>query len=76
MDTPYNGAEGGYLYIHGGPYTAEDELYRRFGVSSYKLIRREHYQVVLRFLEDWRTVLGIVAARNSRQRNSRLGAVD
>jgi hypothetical protein len=29
--TPYNGAEGGYLYIHGGPYTAEDELYGRFG---------------------------------------------
>jgi hypothetical protein len=30
-DTPYNSAEGGYLYIHGGPYTAEDELYSRFG---------------------------------------------
>ena len=29
-DTPY-GAEGGYLYIHGGPYTAEDALYGRFG---------------------------------------------
>ncbi len=27
---PYNGQEGGYLYIHGGPYTADDELYRRF----------------------------------------------
>jgi predicted HD phosphohydrolase len=27
-------------------------------------------------LEDWRTVLGIVAARNSRLPNSRLGAVD
>lgn len=30
-DTPYNGREGGYLYIHGGPYEAEDELYDRFG---------------------------------------------
>lgn len=30
-DTPYNGREGGYLYIHGGPYDAEDELYGRFG---------------------------------------------
>lgn len=30
-DTPYNGQEGGYLYVHGGPYTAEDELYHRFG---------------------------------------------
>jgi len=30
-DTPYNGREGGYIYIHGGPYEAEDELYGRFG---------------------------------------------
>lgn len=30
-NTPYNGREGGYLYVNGGPYTAEDELYRRFG---------------------------------------------
>lgn len=30
QNTPYNGAEGGYLYIHGGPCTAEDELYKRF----------------------------------------------
>jgi hypothetical protein len=30
------------------------ELYRRFGVSSYKLIRQEHYQTVLDFLERWR----------------------
>jgi hypothetical protein len=31
IGTPYNGAEGGYSYIHGGPYTADDELYSRFG---------------------------------------------
>jgi antirepressor protein len=30
------------------------ELYRRFGVSSYKLIRQEQYQTVLDFLERWR----------------------
>lgn len=29
-DTPFNGRDGGYLYIHGGPYRAEDELYYRF----------------------------------------------
>ncbi len=34
------------------------ELYRRFGVSSYKLIRREQYEAVLTFLEDWRKVSG------------------
>ena len=30
------------------------ELYRRFGVSSYKNIRLEQYSQVLQFLEDWR----------------------
>jgi hypothetical protein len=30
-NTPYNGREGGYLYVDGGPYSVEDELYRRFG---------------------------------------------
>jgi ORF6C domain len=30
------------------------ELYRRFGVSSYKNIRLEQYEKVLTFLEDWR----------------------
>src|SRR5882762_722389 len=30
------------------------ELYRRFGVSSYKNIRIEHYEKVLQFLEVWR----------------------
>ena len=31
------------------------ELYRRFGVSSYKLIPQSKYQAVLAFLDDWRT---------------------
>ena len=30
------------------------ELYRRFGVSSYKNIRAGQYEAVLQFLEDWR----------------------
>ncbi len=34
------------------------ELYRRFGVSSYKNIRIEQYEKVLQFLEDWRTAQG------------------
>ena len=34
------------------------ELYRRFGVSSYKLIRQEQYAQVLQFLEDWRVTRG------------------
>lgn len=30
-ETPYNGREGGYLYIHGGPYNAHEELDGEFG---------------------------------------------
>lgn len=29
------------------------ELYRRFGVSSYKLIRHDQFTAVLQFLDDW-----------------------
>jgi len=25
-ETPYSGSDGGYFYIHGGPYDAEEEL--------------------------------------------------
>ncbi|MDP9315065.1 MAG: ORF6C domain-containing protein [Chloroflexota bacterium] len=34
------------------------ELYRRFGVSSYKLVSREQYPAVLAFLDTWRKDLG------------------
>ncbi len=34
------------------------ELYRRFGVSSYKNIRLDQYEQVLQFLEDWRQSIG------------------
>ncbi|MDN4571842.1 hypothetical protein DBB29_24600 [Pandoraea cepalis] len=30
IDTPYNGREGGYLYVHGGPYSPDDELNQQF----------------------------------------------
>lgn len=29
-DTPYNGREGGYLFIYGGPYDPDDEIQGRF----------------------------------------------
>jgi hypothetical protein len=39
----------------GGHYqTVFMELYRRFGVASYKLLRIEQYELVLDFLEEWR----------------------
>lgn len=30
-DTPYNGREGGYIFIHGGPYDPDEEIQERFG---------------------------------------------
>lgn len=30
IDLPYNGREGGYQYIHGGPYSAGEELFGTF----------------------------------------------
>ncbi len=33
-------------------------LYRRFGVSSYNLIRQEHDADVLSFLEEWHRTTG------------------
>jgi hypothetical protein len=41
------------------------ELYRRFGVSSYKLIRQGDYAAVLQFLEDWR---GSVEAKSAKRK--------
>lgn len=34
------------------------ELYRRFGVSSYKNIQQEQYEAVLMFLKEWRVRMG------------------
>lgn len=46
--TPYNGREGGYLFIHGGPYDPEDILWGRFsGKASNEVIER-----VVRRLHD------------------------
>lgn len=30
QETPYSGSDGGYFYIHGGPYDAEEELREEF----------------------------------------------
>lgn len=42
------------------------ELYRRFGVSSYKIIHQEQYESVLVFLDDWRQ--SALAGRSLEQR--------
>jgi hypothetical protein len=39
QETPYNGREGGYLYVHGGPYEAREELEDKFsGVVEENII--------------------------------------
>ena len=30
-ETPYMSSEGGYIWVHGGPYDASDEIQERFG---------------------------------------------
>ncbi len=30
-ETPYMGSEGGYIWVHGGPYDASEEIQERFG---------------------------------------------
>jgi hypothetical protein len=55
-DTPYNGEEGGYLFIHGGPYTAEDELYHRFGgggISDDEELRAVIDDVESEGIDEW-----------------------
>ncbi|MCG9107191.1 hypothetical protein LH433_10590 [Laribacter hongkongensis] len=42
-ETPYNGREGGYLFVNGGPYDPADELHNRFG----KLVPGEVIQSVV-----------------------------
>ena len=48
------GKEGGKNHYQG----IFQELYRRFGVASYKTIVQEQYPAVLMFLEDWRMSAG------------------
>ena len=51
--TPYETAEGGYIWIWGGPYSAHDELDTTFGaVVSDKLIQELVYDLEGEFI-DW-----------------------
>lgn len=53
-DTPYMSGEGGYLYIHGGPYHADEELYGRFeGIVDDALIREVIDDIESDGLYDW-----------------------
>ncbi|MFM0489656.1 hypothetical protein [Paraburkholderia graminis] len=53
-ETPYNGQEGGYQFIHGGPFSPEEELGNCFGgVVPDDLIREVVEELEAEVGEDW-----------------------
>jgi hypothetical protein len=54
QETPYAGREGGYLFIHGGPYHPDEELHRRFsGLVDDELIDELSTDLVVEVGEEW-----------------------
>ncbi len=53
METPYESAEGGYIYIWGGPYDAQEELWDAFPDASEELIERAVEEIQSDGLFDW-----------------------
>ncbi|MBB4798717.1 hypothetical protein HNP32_002471 [Brevundimonas bullata] len=58
QSTPYNGREGGFLYIHGGPYDARDELEKRFPDEDETLIDLAIQEIESDGLTEWAPVRG------------------
>jgi hypothetical protein len=57
METPYNGREGGYQYVHGGPYDASEELFDMFGeIVSEKTIAQSVDALQEGGIYDWAPV--------------------
>jgi hypothetical protein len=53
-DTPYMSSEGGYIWVHGGPYDATEELQSRFcGVASEEAIEQAIDSVQSDGIYDW-----------------------
>lgn len=53
-ETPYNGREGGYLYVHGRPYNADDELATEFGgFASDEAIELAVEEIQVDGIYDW-----------------------
>lgn len=53
-ETPYNGREGGYLFVDGGPYNPATELHGRFsGIVDDKLIERVVDEMVDEVGDQW-----------------------
>lgn len=57
-DTPYNGREGGYLFVHGGPHDPSDELHTRFGqFVPGELIQEVADDLVMEGGDQWAPIL-------------------
>ena len=55
--TPYESAEGGYIWIWGGPYEARDELYSKFeDLVSERLIEEAVQHIQRHGIYDWAPV--------------------
>ncbi len=53
METPYDGREGGYQYIWGGPFDANEELWSAFPEAGDELISRAASEIQSDGLFDW-----------------------
>lgn len=56
-ETPYNGREGGYLFLHGGPFDPSDELTERFsGIVDDELVQEVIDEMHQRVGNEWAPV--------------------
>jgi len=54
LETPYNGREGGFQFIWGGPYDADTEIQEKFSDKySYELIHRAVEEVESDGVHEW-----------------------
>ena len=54
IETPYISREGGYQYIHGGPYSPSEELYGRFaGIVSDAVIAEVVHELEMDVGQEW-----------------------
>lgn len=57
-ETPYNGREGGYFYVNGGPYDPSDELHSRFErLVPGELIQQVANELVMEVGDQWAPIM-------------------
>lgn len=56
-ETPYDGREGGYLFVDGGPYDPSEQLHERFGgIVDAKLIDQVVDEMLNEVGDQWAPV--------------------